>query len=103
MYAVIRTGGKQYKVAPSDVIRVEKLDAAPGDSVGLADVLMVSDGDKVTIGTPLVEGAKVTATVLAQGKGPKIHALTYRHQKRTQRHFGHRQELTELRIDEIKA
>ena len=102
VYAVVKSGGKQYKVAASDVIRVEKLDAAPGETVELTDVLMVSDGDKLTIGTPLVAGAKVTATVVAQGKGRKIHALTYKHQKRVQRHYGHRQLHTELRIQEIK-
>ena len=72
MYAVIRTGGKQYKVAKNDVIVVEKLEAEAGKTVEFGDVLMVTDAGKATVGSPTVAGAKVTATVLAQGKGEKI-------------------------------
>ena len=102
MYAVVKTGGKQYKVAESDVIRVEKLDLEPGATVDLTEVLMVADGSKVKIGTPVVAGAKVTATVLAQVKAKKIHGFTYT-KERTQTHYGHRQKLTSIRIDKIQA
>jgi large subunit ribosomal protein L21 len=103
VYAVVRTGGKQYRVAEADLIRVEKLEGAPGDSVELTDVLMVVDGDEVKIGTPVVDGARVTATVVRQTKGRKIDGLTYEKTKRHRRRFGHRQLLTELRIEKIAS
>jgi large subunit ribosomal protein L21 len=103
VYAVVRMGGKQYRVTESDLIRVEKLDGRAGDSVELTDVLVVVDGEDIKIGAPRVEGAKVTATVVRQGKAKKIHGLTYNPANRTQRHYGHRQLLTELRIEKIEA
>lgn len=97
MFAVIRTGGKQYKVAPNDVIRVEKLPGAAGDTVTLDDVIMV--GEK--IGTPRVEGASVTATLLEQGRGEKIIVFKKKRRQNYRRKKGHRQDLTVLRITAI--
>ena len=103
MYAVIKTGGKQYKVKEGDTIKVEKLDGKEGDSIELDHVLMLSDGDKVTLGQPLVEGASVTATVKAQGKGKKIRIIKFKRRKQYRRQMGHRQAFTELAITGIKA
>lgn len=103
MYAVIRTGGKQYRVATNQVIEVEKLDVEAGSSVELAEVLMVGEGDSATIGSPLVEGASVTATVLEQGKGPKLIVFKKRRRKNFRRKTGHRQKLTVLRVTDIKV
>ncbi|HMR32688.1 MAG TPA: 50S ribosomal protein L21 [Geminicoccaceae bacterium] len=103
MYAVIRTGGKQYRVATNQVIEVEKLDAEAGSTVELAEVLMVGEGDSATIGSPLVEGASVTATVLEQGKGPKLIVFKKRRRKNYRRKTGHRQKLTVLRVTDIKV
>ena len=97
MFAVIRTGGKQYKVAPNDVIRVEKLPGAAGDTVTLDDVIMV--GEK--IGAPRVEGASVTATLLEQGRGEKIIVFKKKRRQNYRRKKGHRQDLTVLRITAI--
>ena len=101
MYAIIRTGGHQYKVEPGDTIEVERLEAEPGSQVELAEVLMVSNDDGVQVGTPLVEGAKVVATVLRQGKGPKLVVFKYKPKKRYRRKTGHRQNLTMLSIKAI--
>lgn len=103
MYAVIRTGGKQYRVATNQVIEVEKLDAEAGSTVELAEVLMVGEGDSATVGSPLVEGASVTATVLEQGKGPKLIVFKKRRRKNYRRKTGHRQKLTVLRVTDIKV
>lgn len=103
MYAVIRTGGKQYRVATNQVIEVEKLDAEAGATVELAEVLMVGDGDGATVGSPLVAGASVTATVLEQGKGPKLIVFKKRRRKNFRRKTGHRQKLTVLRVTDIKT
>ena len=103
MYAVIRTGGKQYRVATNQVIEVEKLDAEAGSTVELAEVLMVGDGDGATVGSPLVAGASVTATVLEQGKGPKLIVFKKRRRKNFRRKTGHRQKLTVLRVTDIKV
>jgi len=100
MYAVIRTGGKQYKVAANDVITVEKLPVETGSVIGLSEVLMVG-GDTVTIGTPTVTGASVAAEVVEQGRGPKVIAFKKRRRKNSRRKRGHRQELTTVRITEI--
>jgi len=99
MFAVIQTGGKQYKVAKDDVIRVEKLAGEAGAEVVLDQVLMV--GDK--IGAPVVAGAKVTATVVAQARGPKIIIFKKRRRQNSRRKNGHRQDLTILRITDIAA
>ncbi len=101
MYAVIRTGGKQYRVQENDTIVVEKLTTEVGETVSL-DVLALG-GDTPKFGAPMVDGASVTATVVGQGKGKKIHGFTYVKVKGQQRHYGHRQEQTTLRIDSIKG
>ncbi len=103
MYAVVRSGGRQYKVQAGDQILVEKLPVEAGQQITLDEVLLVKDGDEVKIGTPLVEGAKVVATVLAQEKGPKIRIFKYRPKQRYRRRMGHRQIYTRLRVDEIVA
>ena len=103
MYAVIKTGGKQYKVQEGDTIRVEKLDGSEGDNIKLDDVLMLTDGDKVTVGTPLVEGASVSATVKAQGRGKKIRIIKFKRRKNYRKQAGHRQAYTELAITGISA
>jgi large subunit ribosomal protein L21 len=101
VYAIVRTGGHQYKVAPGDVIEVERLEAQPGSQVELADVLMVSTDDGVQVGTPTVNGAKVIAKVLSQGKGDKIVVFKFKPKKRYRRKTGHRQNITMLSIKEI--
>ena len=103
MYAIVRTGGKQYRVAEKSVITVEKLDAEDGATIELTDVLLLSDGDKVTLGAPTVSGAKVTATVLSTEKGKKINGYTYKKVKGTQRHYGHRQWQTRLQVESISS
>ena len=101
MYAVIKTGGKQYKVAKDDFLVVERLAADAGDSIELNEVLMVGDGDKVTAGSPLVEGACVAAEVIDQTRGEKIVVFKKKRRHNYRRKKGHRQELTVLRITEI--
>ncbi len=102
MYAVIETGGKQYRVSEGDVIRVEKLNAEPGDTVTFDQVLAVSDED-LKVGSPTVEGATVTASVVRQGKGKKIIVYKYKPKKGYHKKIGHRQLYTQVRIDAIKA
>lgn len=101
MYAILETGGKQYKVRPGDTLQVEKLPAEPGETIELGRVLMVADGDEVSIGTPVVPGAKVLAEVVEQRRGPKIIVFKYKAKVRYRRKMGHRQPLTTLRIKEI--
>jgi large subunit ribosomal protein L21 len=103
MYAVIRTGGKQYRVSPGDSVDVEKLPHEVGDQIELEEVLLVANGSGVQIGQPLVAGAKVKATVTRQVKGRKVIIFKYRPSKRYRRTRGHRQNYTRLRIDEIVA
>lgn len=103
MFAVIRTGGKQYRVAPDDVIKVEKLDAEEGAEVRLTDVLIVGEGESQTLGAPLVDGAAVTATVVAQGRAPKIIVFKKKRRKNYRRKAGHRQDITILRVTGIDA
>ncbi len=100
MFAVIKTGGKQYRVAAEDVIRIEKIKGEPGEIVQLGDVLVVG-GDAVTLGLPTIAGASVAAEVLEQGRGPKVIAFKKRRRKNSRRKRGHRQEFTLLRITEI--
>ncbi|MFO7152272.1 MAG: 50S ribosomal protein L21 [Bacillota bacterium] len=102
MYAIIETGGKQYRVSEGDVIRVEKLCAQEGETVELDRVLAVSDGEKLTVGQPVLENAKVTATVLKHGKGKKIIVFKYKPKKNYRRKKGHRQPYTEIRIEKIE-
>ena len=102
MYAIVRTGGKQYQVAQGDQLRVEKLAGHVGDTVELSEVLFVG-GDQVRIGQPMVEGAKVTATITAQGKAKKVVVFKKKRRKGYQVKRGHRQQYTALRIDGISA
>ncbi len=101
MYAIVETGGKQYRVAEGQVIDVEKLSAPEGATVSLDRVLMVADGGDVRVGTPVVEGARVEATVLDHAKGRKIRVFKYKPKIRYRRRAGHRQSYTRLRIERI--
>ena len=101
IYAIIETGGKQYKVSPGQTIDVERLDVAEGDAVELDRVLLIADGDKVTVGTPTVDGAKVVATSQGEGKGKKIIVFKYKPKVRYRKKTGHRQLYTRLVIDKI--
>jgi large subunit ribosomal protein L21 len=103
MFAVIRTGGKQYKVAPDDVIAVEKLAGEPGATIELAEVLMVGDGTTVSAGAPLVAGASVSATLIEQRRADKIIIFKKKRRHNYRRKNGHRQHETVLRITEIHA
>ncbi len=103
MYAVIRTGGKQYRVSQGDTLRIETLDANAGDSIEFDQVLMVGEGESVKIGTPLVEGGKVTATVKAHGRGDKVEIIKFRRRKHHMKRMGHRQNFTEVEITGISG
>ena len=103
MYAVIETGGKQYKVSEGDVIFVEKLDAAEGDSVTFDKVLILADGENISVGSPAVDGATVTAKVEKQGKARKIYVFKMKRKKNYRRKKGHRQPYTKLTIEKINA
>lgn len=103
MHAVIRTGGKQYRVKSGDIFEVEKIDGNVGDLLSLTDVLLVSDGDNVKIGQPIVDGATVTAKITGQHRGEKIMVFRYRPKKRIRVRRGHRQYLTRLEIQSIEA
>ncbi|PWG65156.1 50S ribosomal protein L21 [Sediminicurvatus halobius] len=103
MYAVIRSGGKQYRVAEGDVLRVEKLDAEAGATVEFDQVLLVAGDGDVKVGTPLLDGGRVSAEVLAQGRGRKIEVVKFKRRKDYQRHYGHRQHYTEVKITGIQA
>ncbi len=102
MYAVIRTGGKQYKVAPGDVIDVERLAGDDGASLEFEPLLVVEDGGKVTIAADDLAKATVTATVVAQHRGKKVLVYTYKNKSGQQRHQGHRQSLTRLKVEGIE-
>ena len=101
MYALIKTGGKQFKVAEGDTLKVEKLAAEVGKVFNLNSVLTIVDGDKVTIGTPIVNGASVDATVISHGKGDKIKIFKMNRRKGYRKSQGHRQTFTEIKIDKI--
>jgi large subunit ribosomal protein L21 len=103
MYAVIRTGGKQYKVAAGGKLKVETLTADVGSEIVINDVLMVADGDDIKIGAPVVAGASVKATVLSHGRGEKVMIFKMRRRKHYRKTQGHRQNYTEIRIDGISA
>jgi len=103
VFAIIKTGGKQYKVGPGQTITVERLPYEVGQEIELKDVLLVSTDEGVRVGAPIVEGARVRATVVAHNRGPKILAFRYKSKKRVRRRRGHRQELTRLRIEAIEA
>jgi large subunit ribosomal protein L21 len=101
MYAVIQTGGKQYRVAEKDTVTVEKLEAKPGSEISLDQVLLVADGDKLTFGKPLVKGAKVTAKVVEQDRGHRIRVFRFKKRKGYRKTIGHRQYVTRLLITKI--
>jgi large subunit ribosomal protein L21 len=103
MYAVIQTGGKQYRVSQGDLITIEKLEGAAGDRIELNSVLMVGEGDQVTFGRPWLEQARVVGTIVRQERGPKV--LIYKHKRRKgyQKRQGHRQSQTLLRVTDIVA
>ena len=103
MYAVITTGGKQYKVSPGDVVRVETLDAKKGDTIELKDVYMIADGDKISVGKPRLESARVTAEVMGDGRGEKLLIFKHRKRKGYRRTNGHRQNYTAIKVKEIIA
>lgn len=103
MYAVIKTGGKQYKVEKGQTLKVEKLPVDEGASVDIDQVLMVADGDNITVGAPYIEGGKVTATVKSHGRGKKIEIVKFRRRKHSRKQMGHRQSYTEIEIQNIKA
>ncbi len=101
MYAIVKTGGKQYNVSPGDIIEIEKLSAAEGDEVALNDVLLVKDDDRLRVGTPFVENTSIKATVMAHGRGKKIIVFKFKKRKQYRRTQGHRQDYTRIRIQEI--
>ncbi len=104
MYAVIATGGKQYRVTQGDVIRVEKLNAEEGASVNFENILLLNDGGgNITIGTPYIEGRKVTAKVRAHGRSKKIKVIKFRRRKHHRKQMGHRQAYTEVEITDINS
>ena len=103
MYAIVRTGGKQYQVSNGDQLRVEKLEGAVGDTVELTDVLMVADGENIQVGIPVVENAKVIAKIAEQGKAKKVIIFKKKRRKGYRLRKGHRQMYTALQIQEISA
>lgn len=103
MFAVIETGGKQYKVNEGDVVFVEKLDAKEGDKVVFDRVLVLAEGSETKFGTPVVDGAKVTANVVKNGKSKKIYVMTYKAKKNEKKKIGHRQPYTKVQIEKIEG
>ena len=103
MYAVIKTGGKQYRVVAGEKLKVEQIPADVGTEITLDQVLMVGEGESVKIGSPLVSGASVKVTVLSQGRHDKVKIFKMRRRKHYQKHQGHRQNYTELRVDAING
>lgn len=99
--AIVRTGGKQYRVEPGAVLRVEKLEGEVGGSIELPEVLLLGSGEQARVGKPLVDGAKVTGTITAHGRGPKLVVYKFRRRKNYRRKMGHRQAFTEIKIDAI--
>jgi large subunit ribosomal protein L21 len=103
MYAVIKTGGKQYRVSPGDKFKVETIDAEVGASIDFDTVLMISDGDDLTIGNPTIASAKVTAEVVAHGRGKKVEIIKFKRRKHHQKRTGHRQNFTQVEIQSING
>lgn len=103
MYAVMITGGKQYKVAPGDIVRVESLEGQKGDMIEIRDVFMIVDGDKMSVGKPKLDSAKITAEVVEQGRGEKLLIFKHRRRKGYRRTNGHRQNYTAIKVKEITA
>ena len=103
MYAVIKTGGKQYRVVTSETLKVELISGDIGSAIVLDKVLMVSDGEKLSVGKPMLLGATVAATIVSHGRGDKVRIFKMRRRKHYQKNQGHRQNYTEIRIDGISA
>ncbi len=103
MYAIIKTGGKQYRVEEGQIIKIEKLDVEEGSNVEFSEVMMVSTDDGLTVGTPVVEGAKVTGKVIDHGKNKKIIVFKYKAKKRYRKKTGHRQPYTRVLVEKIDA
>ena len=103
MYAVIATGGKQYRVTEGETLKVEKLAGEEGSKIELDQVLMVGDGDNIQVGTPVLDSGKVTATIKSHGRGKKVEIVKFRRRKHHRKQMGHRQSYTEIEINKIKA
>jgi len=103
MYAVIKTGGKQYRVSAGETLKIETVAGDVGSAVVLDKVLMVGEGDKVSVGKPLLSGASVKATIVSHGRADKVKIFKMKRRKHYQKHQGHRQNYTEIRIDRISA
>jgi large subunit ribosomal protein L21 len=103
MYAVFETGGKQYRVAEGDRLRVEKLEAEPGSSIDFSKVLMIADGEQIKLGKPFIEGSTVTAEVTGHGRHDKIRIIKFRRRKHHLKRQGHRQDFTELKVTGIAS
>jgi len=103
MYAIVKTGGKQYKIHEGDIIRVEKIDGDIGNQVSFDKVLMLSDGEHTSIGQPVLDNVTVNGHIVEQGKGKKIIVFKYKRRKRYRRKQGHRQQFTAVKIDQIQA
>jgi large subunit ribosomal protein L21 len=103
MYAILKTGGKQLKAAQNDVLIIEKLEGEPGTTVEFGEILMVNDGGKTQVGSPLIKGAKVTGEIIRQTKGPKIQAFNYKAKKNERKRWGHRQPQTHVRITTVEV
>ena len=101
MYAVIKTGGKQYRVQEGDVLKIEKLDIAPGSEMSFNQVLLIADGDKITTGTPMIDNAEVKAEVLEQGRHRKVRIIKFRRRKHSMKRQGHRQYFTQVKVTGI--
>jgi len=103
MYAVVKTGGKQYRVAQGQYLKVEKLEGNEGDTIELDQVLMIADGDKLKIGSPMLDGGKVTATIKSHGRAKKVEIMKFRRRKHHQKRTGHRQYYTEIEVTGING
>ena len=103
MYAIVKTGGKQFKAAKDDILIVEKLEGEPGTAVELSEVLMLVDGDKTTVGSPFIKGATVTGEIIRQCKSKKINAFNYKPKKNERKRWGHRQPQTHVKITEVQV
>ena len=103
MYAVVKTGGKQYRVTQDEYLKVEKLEGNEGDTIELDQVLMIADGDKLKIGSPMLDGGKITATILSHGRGKKVEIMKFRRRKHHQKRTGHRQSYTEILVTAING
>ncbi|MGE0000797.1 MAG: 50S ribosomal protein L21 [Fimbriimonadaceae bacterium] len=101
MYAIVKTGGKQYRAEKGETLIVEKIEGEPGSSVTLDEVVLVASGENVKVGSPFVKGARVQAQILRQAKGPKIHAFNYKPKKNVRKRWGHRQLQTHLKVTEV--